>query len=250
MGRNLTSEAIVLKTHRIGEIHKSVTFLTPSFGIINAIAHGAYKGRSKLGGLTDPFNVSLFYLYYEPVKKTYKITDAEPRKMLDGIRKNLKKLYTASLWAETVMKTFAGGERFEPIFSLLSECLHVLDYCPEEKIDEIIVQFLYRYLSLIGYMPALERCGICSHTFKSGEALYIDSLGVLACSNCSRSKQTTLSPGAVRYLRHTSKLPVESTLHTSLEAVALSGARTCLLAIVQHIIEQPLKSLASSGGLL
>lgn len=250
MGRNITSEAIILKTNRIGEIHKGLTTLTPSIGIINAIAHGAYKGRNKLSGLTDQFNISLFYLYFDPVKKTYKVSDIEPRHVFESIRMSIKKFYAASLWAEAVIKSFAGGEQFEPVFDLLAASMILLDGNPENRTDEVIVQFLYRYLTLIGYMPSLLQCGICSREIGSGEDRYIDTSGAPACASCARSKKKTISPGAIRYLTYTSRLPLASTMKTTLDSNSLSKVRACLVAILQHVIEQPLSSLISSGGLL
>ena len=250
MGRNITSEAIILKTNRIGEIHKGLTTLTPSIGIINAIAHGAYKGRNKLSGLTDQFNISLFYLYFDPVKKTYKVSDIEPRHVFENIRLSLKKFYAASLWAEAVIKSFAGGERFEPIFDLLAASMILLDGNPENRTDEVIVQFLFRYLTLIGYMPSLKQCGICSRDIGPGEDRYIDTSGTLACASCARSKKKSISPGAIRYLTYTSRIALASTLKTTLDSNALSKVRACLVAILQHVIEQPLSSVISSGGLL
>ena len=52
MDRNYTTEAVVLKTRRFGDFHKSVTILSPERGIINAVAHGAYKGKSRLSSIT------------------------------------------------------------------------------------------------------------------------------------------------------------------------------------------------------
>lgn len=250
MGRNITSEAIILKTNRIGEIHKGLTTLTPSIGIINAIAHGAYKGRNKLSGRTDQFNISLFYLYFDPVKKTYKVSDIEPRHVFESIRMSLKKFYAASLWAEAIIKSFAGGEQFEPVFDLLAASVILLDNNPESRTDEVIVQFLYRYLTFIGYMPSLKQCEICSREIGTGEDIYIDPSGASACAACARSKEKLFSPGAIRYLVYTSRLPLASALKTSLDSTALSMARACLVVILQHVIEQPLSTLISSGGLL
>ena len=110
MSRNIRTEAIVLKTGRVGEIHKSVTLLTPELGLVEAIAHGVYKGKGKLGGVSDPFCWSMSYLYYEPVKKNYKITDMECRELFERIRGDLGRYYAASLWAEVVIRSHAGGE--------------------------------------------------------------------------------------------------------------------------------------------
>ena len=55
MNRSHSTDAIVLKNTRIGEIHKGVVMLTSDEGLVNAIAHGAYSQKGKLRGTTNLF---------------------------------------------------------------------------------------------------------------------------------------------------------------------------------------------------
>ncbi|MCK5154116.1 MAG: recombination protein O N-terminal domain-containing protein, partial [Spirochaetales bacterium] len=41
MNRNIKTDGIILRTRRIGELHKGISCLTRSHGIIDAIAYGA-----------------------------------------------------------------------------------------------------------------------------------------------------------------------------------------------------------------
>ena len=91
MNRNLRTESIILRTRRIGELHKGLTCLTRSCGIIDVIAYGAGKGKSKLSGMVDPFSLLYMYLYYDPVKDSYKVSDIEQRAIFPGIRSELGK---------------------------------------------------------------------------------------------------------------------------------------------------------------
>ena len=99
MNRNLKTRALVLKNYRIGDFHKGTVLLTGELGIIHAIAHGAFKGKSRLGNKTEVFNDLIAYLYHNPVKNSYKITDAECKNYFKGMKKDLRKVYAAYLIA-------------------------------------------------------------------------------------------------------------------------------------------------------
>ena len=90
MSRNMTIRGIILKTTRIGEIHKGLTILTLEQGLVDAIAHGALKDKSKLRAATQLFSHSLFYIYSNPVKKSNKVSDIENYDLYnDEIQKTL-----------------------------------------------------------------------------------------------------------------------------------------------------------------
>ena len=126
MYRNFIIEAIVLKTQRMGECHKVVTFLTKSKGIITGIAHGAKKIKSALRSATEPLNLCKVYFYHNPVKNSYKISDIDCIESFDEIPCNLSHFYTASLWIEIILKSFGGGDVNSSIFDLFVKSLYLL----------------------------------------------------------------------------------------------------------------------------
>lgn len=249
MSRNIRTEAIVLRTRRVGDIHKAVTLLTPEAGLIEAMAHGVYKGKGKLGGATDPFALSTAYLYYEPVKKNYKITDMECLDLFESVRGDLDRYYAASLWAEVIIRSYAGGEGAHRLFSLLEESLRALD--GEADPSCVQIQFLWRFVVLSGFMPDIASCAICGRELGEREvALYRRSDGDFACSECLRTApeegvpdNPPLSAGARRYLVHTESLAFVEALKTNLEGTAKAGLLALMYAFVQDIVEVPLKTL-------
>ncbi len=113
MQRSSTTPAIVLRKARVGEIHKALTLLTPARGLVQAMAYGALKFGSRLATASEPFHLLKAYLYHDPVKDQYKLTDVESLEPHDELRRSVAKFYTASLWAETCLKSYGGaaGER-------------------------------------------------------------------------------------------------------------------------------------------
>ena len=49
-------EAVVLRTHKLGEADRIITFLTLGNGKVRAVARGVRRTSSKFGGRLEPFN--------------------------------------------------------------------------------------------------------------------------------------------------------------------------------------------------
>jgi DNA repair protein RecO (recombination protein O) len=250
VARNRITDGIILKNTRFGEIHKSVSLLSPEYGVLNAIAHGAYKGKSKLGGVTEVFAHLRVYLYHDPVKGSYKITDAEPLAIYERLRHDLVKFYIASLWAEAVIRTYAGGGEYASTFSLLRHAMALLDRCPAERNDSVLSLFLYRYIENLGYLPDLTVCEGCGSPLGENEPWFLAGDGTARCVRCGREGQPVLTPGARRYLAYVSTRRLADALKVDLDKKSLKSLKNALIAIMQHIIGGPLNSLRGSGGIL
>ena len=109
MGRNIWIEGLTLRSRRFQEFHKDVTILCRTGGILQAVLHGGYKGKSRLAGATEPFRQAEFLLYHNPVKQSYKISDGDVLNPFEELRGNLAKIYLASLWSEIMIKTQGMG---------------------------------------------------------------------------------------------------------------------------------------------
>src|SRR5690625_5651353 len=56
-------EAIVLRTHKLGEADRIVTLLTRNYGQVRAVAKGVRRTSSKFGARLEPFSVIDVQLY-------------------------------------------------------------------------------------------------------------------------------------------------------------------------------------------
>jgi DNA repair protein RecO (recombination protein O) len=251
--RHSVTQAIVLQSRQFGEIHKTVTLFTPGEGLVWAVAHGAKKIGSRLRSTTEVFCLSRVFLYHDPVKRSYKITDMEGLDLFHGIRASLARYYAASLWAELILKSYAGGESARALFALLRESLALCEKAPEDSVRRISLQFLWRYLSLTGQAPDLERCSECGRPVGPDEGLAWGESTAL-CPRCAaRSVAAAPVPaGARRYLTHTAALGLEGAVRVGLDEAGQRALRALLLGLVQNVVEVPLSTVAveavSDGG--
>jgi DNA repair protein RecO (recombination protein O) len=251
MQRSSSSLAIVLRKSRVGEIHKSLTLLTPSLGLIQAMAHGALKIASRLRPASEPFHLLKVYLYHEPVKDQYKITDVESIEPMASLRRSVAKYFTASLWAEVCLRSYGGGEETDTLFLLLREALQLLDRAPAGRELTLSLQFILRFLGLAGHSIDPAVCGRCQLPTDPQSLLFLArEEGLLVCPACAEPGALALPPGAQRYLLRTRDLPLPQAAAVGLEKGALAALRETLYHLVQASLETPLNTLRCGAGIL
>lgn len=249
MSRSFYTEGIILKNYRFGEIHKGVVFLSPSEGLVEAVAFGAYSPKGKLRTVTDPLCTGTLYLYRDPVKGLVKITDMDCPSCFPGIRESVRKFFHASVFLEIVLRTFGGEGPF--VYRLLGEALTLLEAMPEEKTTELLVQFLFRYLAFAGVAPNFELCARCGKGRSNRNPLYYRPGDVeLYCKECAHPEDGILPPGGLSYLQHTRSLPLVDALQVQLEETSLQALKEYLLSCVQNLALGSLKSLRTAEGFL
>jgi DNA repair protein RecO (recombination protein O) len=251
MFRNSVTTGIVLHTNRIGEYHRGVTLLTENMGILNAIAHGAQKTRSRLRSATESFCLSTVYLYLDPVKNVYKITDMAVHHFFEALRRSLTLYYTASLWTEAIIKSYGAGENSSTLFNLYVDCLKALERLGQQKHLYISIQFLWRFLRLCGFNPDVNNCDDCGRHLSPGEdaSLNIKSTDFL-CNDCCNDPRFVLNPGARRFLERTTREPLAQALRYTLDEASLIKLKDTLYRLLQGLLETKLNSIECAQGII
>ena len=241
----------MLRNTRIGEIHKGVTLLTPADGLVRAIAHGAYSQKGKLRGTTNLFCYGTCYLYTDRQKDSVKITDFAVREFFVPIREDIVRFYTASLWAEAIIKTHAGGADADGLFALLIEALGELQSRPSAEAERVSLQFVWRFLGISGLQPDLEHAADSGEFLEEGAPVYFSAReqGFLNQS-AAADDSSAWQPGALAYMRHTASLPFADALKPHPPEGASVRIKRVLYAILQEHVEAPLNSLRSGSGIL
>ncbi|HUX49425.1 MAG TPA: DNA repair protein RecO [Spirochaetia bacterium] len=251
MSRNQTCSAIVLKTYRIAEIHLGVNLFTREHGLVSAIAHGARSAKGRLRGLTDPFCLGSVYLYTDPVRNSVKITEFDVQDFFLGLRENIRRFYTASLWAEIVLKSYGGGESSEQLFDLFVAAMQRIETATDEQIPLVSVQFLTRYLAMVGTFPQTDECGSCGRRLADGRSVrYSATRETFVCLDCAGPDMLELPIGALRYLDHTLSLPIANAFGIKADQLSVSAILRLLYALVGSLVETPLSTLEIGRGIL
>ena len=186
MSRLATCRALVLHDRKIGELHKGITLLTDQRGIIRPIAYGANSARGRLRAACRPFCYGECWLYSRG--EHVRISDFRIDGCCSGIAEAVDKFLAATLWAELVMHSYAGGDDPRQTFELLLAALRALDDSPIEQVDRISAQFLWRYTARCGMQPDWHHCARCGRTIAPDEPRGYQR-GTVTCAQCTPSDQ-------------------------------------------------------------
>lgn len=185
--RSYQVEAVVLRTHKLGEADRIITLLTREHGKIRAVAKGVRRTRSKFGARLEPF--SRAQLFIAPGKNLDIITQAET---LSVYGEALALDYPRWTIGQTILETAdrISSEESVPVETQYLLLVGALKSLTEKEHDGLLVlnAYLLRALSLAGYAPVLFECSVCS-TPGAQPFFNVSSGGAL----CSQHRQ----PGSV-----------------------------------------------------
>jgi DNA repair protein RecO (recombination protein O) len=167
MNRTYKATGINLKTQVLGESDRIVTILTQEFGLIRAVAPGARKHNSSLGGRSGMFVVN--ELLIAKGRSLDKITQAQTLKTYPGLAKDLGKLAAAQYLAEIVLCQALSEQPQEELYDLLNEYLERLETLPKAETSSIyayLAHGLFQLLTLAGLTPQIEKCCLTQRSLK------------------------------------------------------------------------------------
>lgn len=143
----------------LGESDRLVTILTQEFGLVRAVAPGARKHNSKLGGRSGLFIVN--ELLIAKGRSLDKITQAETIESYPALSQDLGKLAASQYLAEMAMCQALSEQPQTELFCLLNEHLLRLDQLPKSSGFSVLAHLahaIFHLLALAGVTPQVQIC--------------------------------------------------------------------------------------------
>jgi DNA repair protein RecO (recombination protein O) len=159
MSGTYKATGINLKAIPIGENDRLVTILTREHGLIKAIAPGARKSNSSLGGRSAIFVVNS--LLIAKGRSIDKITQAETVTTYSGLSGDLGKLAASQYLAELVLAQALSQHPQEELYAVLMlhlGRLNALDRGDNTATIAHLCQGIFHLLALGGIAPQLYDC--------------------------------------------------------------------------------------------
>ncbi len=169
---------VVLRTMRLGEADRIVTFLTSGRGKVRAVAKGVRKTRSRFGGRLEPTtHVSL--LLYEG-RELDVVTQAETLEQFRAVREDLDRLAKATVLLEATDQVAQERHPSSRLYSMLLGALRALSAADGPL---LVPAFFLKLLALEGFHPVLDSCAGCG----SGSELVAFDVaeGGALCRSCA-----------------------------------------------------------------
>ena len=200
------TQAIVIRTFPLQEFHKIITFYTPDFGKVKAVAYGVKSPKSRLGGSLELLNHGTLLFQHRENRELQNITDFNLINGFDAIRSDFTRITYGCYFAELVDSIASEGIASPEIFNLLCTTYQFLVHAND--IPLLARGFEIKFLDCTGYGPELSRCVHCGSAVKGrttegfGIAFSVRYGGVL-CGECKNRDGAafTIAPGSCELLK-------------------------------------------------
>lgn len=176
------TEAIVLRTHRLGEADKIVSLLTRQMGRLRAVAKGAMSMRGRFGSALEPLSYIRLWIYDRESRDLQRLSSAEVLESFFEMQKDYRIQVAAQYLAEVTERFLPERELNERAFRLLLAVLRSVKRSGE--VNRPLLFFDYWLLRLGGFLPDLSRCVNCRQAFASQAGFYDAGSGTLLCAKC------------------------------------------------------------------
>jgi len=229
-------EAVVLRTHKLGEADRIVTMLAKQRGKIRAVAKGVRRTSSKFGARLEPFMLVDVQLYEGRSLDT--VTQAVTLAAYAGEIAGDYAAYTA---ANTIVETaerLADAEPSPQQYLLLVGALRALSR-GEHTPGLILDAYLLRAFSVAGWALALDECAVTGEP--GPHSAFSVQLGGLVADEVAPPGAARLGEATVALLR--ALLAGDWHIADAAEPVARAAASGVVAAFVQWHLERGLKSL-------
>jgi DNA repair protein RecO (recombination protein O) len=238
-----TSDALILRTYKLGETDRIVVFLTRDRGKKRGVAKGARRARSKFTGTLESLTRA-GVAYYERelrdlVRINYVETQRSPLAVVARSGSDGSALGHAQYFAELIDEWAPEGHADERLYRLGSSIIDALaDGAPTDRLARY---FEFWLLRLQGVYPQLSSCPGCGGAFDGGAVMPPRDHHYL-CRRCGSPGGTILSLEALRFLRSAVAAAPDALGSIALGAEAGRELETAHRRLIHHHLEKELKS--------
>jgi len=192
-----TSEALILRTYKLGEVDRIVVFLTRDRGKKRGVAKGARRVRSRFTGALEPMTRAGVAYYEREQRDLVRINYVEPtRSPLSG--SNGEALGYVGYFAELIDEWAPEAHADERLFRLGSSITDAI--AAGALADPLARYFEYWLLRLQGVYPSLVACPACASPLVGG-AVMPPREDVFVCPSCAPGGGTALGIEALKFLK-------------------------------------------------
>jgi DNA repair protein RecO (recombination protein O) len=185
-GRSYKTEAVVLRSFRLGEADRVLHLYTLDRGRVGAVAKGVRKTKSRFGARLEPLSHAELLLH-QGGGELQTVTGVELIRSHHSVREQPYRLGVGLVAAEAMLRLFPEQEANERAFRALGRFLELLDALEpghgRPQADPLVLSFQLKLLWLAGYLPHVTSCADCGAN--TGLAGYSPRAGGAVCSNCA-----------------------------------------------------------------
>jgi DNA repair protein RecO (recombination protein O) len=251
--RSYQTQGIIIKQTKLGESDKIVTIYTAEFGKLKAVAKGACRPGSKLGGNVEPLTYSLMFLARG--RNLDIITQSQTINGFLLLKSDLWRMACGFYILDLLDSFTVEGSENRLLFDLL---LDVLVQLGESNSNETVLRYFELHLlHYLGFRPQLRRCVDCDSALKPVVNFFSPAKGGILCPRCTpeehcryeQTEATSLTPllpvsvGALKVLRLWQSCDYATARRVKVKPELSHELEQVLQQYIRCILQRELKSL-------
>ncbi len=239
--RTYQTEAIIIKRTKFAEADRLITVFTPELGKVRAIAKGAMRPRSKLGGNVELFTYSL--LQIARGRNLDIITQAQAIENFLPLRDSLELMSYGFYVCEMIDAFTEENVDDRELFDLALETLRQVSATGEG--ERVLRYFELRLLDHLGYRPQLKKCTSCGRQLIEEGNYFSPLQGGVLCHDCGYPDMTAraLSVNALKVLRFWLQSDTATAMRVKVDMELARELKGLLREYLKYILEKQLKSI-------
>ncbi len=181
-----TTDALVLRTYKLGEADRIVVFLTRDRGKKRGVAKGARRTRSRFGGALEPLTRGRVAYFEKEQRELVSLNYVEAQRS-PMQAPSMEALGHVEYFAELIDEWAPEGDPNEKLYRLGASVVDAI--AAGVPVEPLARYFEYWLLRLQGVYPSHVACPRCGVAFggSEGEAAWLEpGERVLVCGGCAR----------------------------------------------------------------
>jgi DNA repair protein RecO (recombination protein O) len=185
-GRSYKTEAVVLRSFRLGEADRVLHLYTLDRGRVGAVAKGIRRTKSRFGARLEPLS-HVDAILHQGSGELHTVTGVDLVRSHRAAREDPYRLGVGLIGLEAMLRLFTEEEANRRAFDALVRFLDVLDdsstRAGQPAVDPLALAFQLKLLWLSGYLPHLSSCAECG---SEGPFVgYSPRAGGAVCRDCA-----------------------------------------------------------------
>lgn len=238
------SEALILRTYRLGDADRIVVFLTRDRGKKRGVAKNALKSKRRFMGGLEPLTRGQVAYFEREHRELVRLDYVEPARspLAAAGPGSDEALAHVGYFAELIDEWAQEADPNEALFRLGSSIVEAL--ARGAPVGPLARYFEYWLLRLQGVYPSLSGCAACGKSLQQG-AVVLPREHEFVCRACVPARSDaagSLSPAALEFLRGAATTAPDAVASLALAADAARELEIAHRRLIATHLEKELKS--------
>lgn len=180
------TEGVILHTYPFSETSRIVHAFTLDYGAQSLLAKGAKRQPNRFSGALETFTRLELVYYRKRTGSLHVLSECAVLDSYPGLTADLVTFYAGSVGLEMVKRFTMPDEENPALYELLTRTLASLARAPGSSAEHLLLTFMWRFLSLLGFRPDMGTCASCAKVLVRPALLFAhESQAGALCETCA-----------------------------------------------------------------